>query len=331
MSLKQRMALSLALAAALAGCATFGMHKKPVAQAQPPKVCDRQCLDAAADTYIAALVAHDPTKAPLATAIKTVENAKAIKPGEGLWKTASEAPATFKIYVPDPVSQEIGFMGIMEEDGKPIQLGMRLKLDKDGKIVEAEHMIARNLSASNLANLQTPRPELLAEVPQDHREARDVLIKEGASYYDALDDNDGSKAPFAADCERHENGMITATYKPADPKAPQFSKTFAYLGHVGCAKQLDTKSMSYIDTIDNRRVEVADPVTGLVLGFSHFHHSMKKQYVDVVGVPGVKRMPMKFKAFDLPAMHIFKVEDGKIHEIEAMGFAAPYNSPTGWE
>ena len=40
---------------------------------------------------------------------------------------------------------------------------------------------------------------------------------------------------------------------------------------------------------------------------------------------------MKFKAFDLPAMHIFKVEGGKIHEIEAMGFAAPYNSPTGWE
>jgi hypothetical protein len=34
----------------------------------------------------------------------------------------------------------------------------------------------------------------------------------------------------------------------------------------------------------------------------------------------------------LPAAHIFKVgADGQIHEIEAMGFTAPLNSPTGWE
>jgi len=41
---------------------------------------------------------------------------------------------------------------------------------------------------------------------------------------------------------------------------------------------------------------------------------------------------MTFDPFDLPAAHIFKVgPDGKIREIEAMGFVAPYNSPTGWE
>jgi hypothetical protein len=34
----------------------------------------------------------------------------------------------------------------------------------------------------------------------------------------------------------------------------------------------------------------------------------------------------------LPAAHIFKIgADGKVHEIEAMGFTAPLNSPTGWE
>ena len=41
---------------------------------------------------------------------------------------------------------------------------------------------------------------------------------------------------------------------------------------------------------------------------------------------------MKFKPFDMPAAHIFKVGgDGKVHEIEAMGFMAPLNSPTGRE
>ena len=45
----------------------------------------------------------------------------------------------------------------------------------------------------------------------------------------------------------------------------------------------------------------------------------------------ITTLPMKFKPFDLPAAHIFKVSGGKIHEIEAMGFMAPYNSKTGWE
>jgi hypothetical protein len=41
---------------------------------------------------------------------------------------------------------------------------------------------------------------------------------------------------------------------------------------------------------------------------------------------------MQFKPFDLPAAHIFKISpDGQIHEIEAVGFSAPYKSGTGWE
>jgi hypothetical protein len=41
---------------------------------------------------------------------------------------------------------------------------------------------------------------------------------------------------------------------------------------------------------------------------------------------------LNFAPFDLPAAHIFKIgADGMVHEIEAMGFTAPYNSPTGWE
>jgi hypothetical protein len=40
---------------------------------------------------------------------------------------------------------------------------------------------------------------------------------------------------------------------------------------------------------------------------------------------------MDFKPFDLPAVHISKIWGGQIHEIEALGFLAPYNSGTGWE
>src|SRR5262249_14649866 len=53
---------------------------------------DRGALLKLADNYLAALVAHDPRKVPLASDVKVVENVTRIKAGEGLWKTASSAP-----------------------------------------------------------------------------------------------------------------------------------------------------------------------------------------------------------------------------------------------
>jgi hypothetical protein len=103
------------------------------------------------------------------------------------------------------------------------------------------------------------------------------------------------------------------------------------MGSMGCAAQLDTKVMSYIKAIEPRRVEIADPVTGLVFGLSQFRQPMEEKSVTIVGVPGVDTVAMPFKPFDLPAAHIFKVSGGKIHEIEAMGTMMPYNAKTGWE
>jgi hypothetical protein len=98
-----------------------------------------------------------------------------------------------------------------------------------------------------------------------------------------------------------------------------------------CKSQLDSQTMAYIDTIDNRRVEIADELTGLALGFSHFHHAMTKKEYKVLNDPSREVNTMNFNPFDLPAMHIYKIWGGQIHEIEAMGFTAPYNAPTGWE
>jgi hypothetical protein len=287
--------------------------------------CDRACLNALVDSYLAAVVAHDPSRVSLAPEAKFVENIVPMKPGEGLWKTASALPTTFRIYVPDPVSGQVGFMGVMQEDGKPIQLALRLKVQK-GRIVEMEHLIARNLGERSLGNLQTPRPGLLAAVPAAVRGSRDQLLRIGASYYDALDDNAGNKAPFADDCVRRENGMQTSTNSvPAAPGA------VGTLGTLGCAAQINTGTFAYIDTIDDRRVEIADVETGLVFGLSHFRHSMKQKFVGIKGVPDVEKVDLNINAFDLPAAHIYKVSGGRIHEIEAMGFTTAYNSKTGWQ
>ena len=57
-----------------------------MAAAAPDLHCDRQCLWDLADRYVAALVAHDPARVPLAADVKMVENLKRIKPGAGLWQ-----------------------------------------------------------------------------------------------------------------------------------------------------------------------------------------------------------------------------------------------------
>ncbi|HUK02467.1 MAG TPA: hypothetical protein VLW26_09345 [Steroidobacteraceae bacterium] len=287
--------------------------------------CNRACLRALTDTYLAALVAHDPARVPIAPGAKFVENTVPMRPGEGLWKSATSLPSSFAIYVPDAQSQQAGFLGVMQENGKPIELALRLKV-VNGQITEMEHLIARELRDAGLKNLQTPRPGLITTVPVGERSPHDKLLEIGRSYYDALVDSKGSEAPFARDCVRRENGLQTTGNPP--PEHPGR----ATMGAMGCAAQLDTRVMSYIKRIEPRRVWIADEQSGLVFGLSQFRHPMQDKQLTIVGVPDVDHVDMSaYKPFDLPAAHVFKVSGGKIHEIEAMGFTLPYNSRTGWE
>ncbi|MGV3590682.1 MAG: hypothetical protein ACO1PZ_03265 [Gammaproteobacteria bacterium] len=347
-------------ASAPAATASAATPAAPETAAARQPACDRECLVDKTDAYIAALVAHDPSQAPLADDIVFVENVTRMQPGEGLWQSIVTAPGTFELHVPDAINQSAGWLGMMtyrappvapqgmspEErlewslaqvpTEQPVIVAMRLKFDAEGNISEAEHLLS-GVREAQLVNLQTMRPGLLTDVPPESRRDHAELIAIGASYYDALDDNDGSLTPFAADCERHENGMITASGEPRDPNAPAIPGTTPTPPRArDCAGQLDTGTFQYIDRIENRRVFAADPQTGLVMGLSHFRHPMDNFPYTVTNLDGttseVTAENFSFAPFDLPAAHIFKVgADGLVHEIEAMGFQAPLNSPTGWE
>ena len=296
---------------------------------------DRGALLKLADTYLAALVAHDPRKVPLASDVKVVENVTRIKAGEGLWKTATSAPTDFKIVVADPVLQEVGGLVVMQSDGKPAQVGFRLRL-ANGKIVEAEHMVVA-MRDPNAPNLQKPRPAIPLEIPDEYADSHGRMIHIAKSYYDALDNNNGHLAPFAPDCERHENGMRTAPFGGPSlggaipgggpPRPP------GLVGLQDCTSQIDSGAFQYITVIENRRVEIADTVTGLAIGFSHFCHPMTQKKFKITGNPNREEADMtNQRAFDMPALHIFKIWGGQIHEIEAIGIlGVPYNAPTGWE
>jgi hypothetical protein len=53
--------------------------------------------------------------------------------------------------------------------------------------------------------------------------------------------------------------------------------------------------------------------------------------IKITGVPGITERPNDYGVFDLPAVHIFKIRDGKIHEIEAIGYMAEHGITNGWE
>jgi hypothetical protein len=343
----------------MGACSKTSDSAAPAATATAAPVgCNRQCLIDVTDAYVAALVAHDASKAPLSGEIQFVENVTKMKPGEGLWKSIVKAPGTFAIHVPDEVTQSAGYLAMVTYMGpaqapqgsspeqraefakknppleQPAIIAIRLKLDAKGTIVQAEHLLS-GVREPQMVNLQTPRPGIFTEIPAAQRRSHDELIKIGASYYDALDDNNGELAPFASDCERHENGMITASSQPSTAPAIPGAAAQPKVAR-DCRGQLNTNTFQYIDRIENRRVFAADPQTGLVMGLSHFRHPMTNLPYKVKALDGSmierdkKNMP--FAPFDLPAAHIFKVgEDGQIHQIEAMGFTTALNSPTGWE
>ena len=70
-----------------------------------------------------------------------------------------------------------------------------------------------------MQNLVTPRQAFLADVPAGERTSREDMINAANSYFEVIEHGNGELAPFAEDCERHENGVQT-THNPASVPWP---------------------------------------------------------------------------------------------------------------
>ena len=73
---------------------------------------------------------------------------------------------------------------------------------------------------------------------------------------------------------------------------------------------------------------VADVQKGLAVGFSMFRHDGTRRPPKK---PGGRATETQYGQFNLAAMHIYKIRNGKLYEIEAPGAVLPYNTKSGWE
>ena len=193
-----------------------------------PLNCNRACLENVVNQYLAAVIAHDPKRAPLSADAKYTENDQVVSFGDGFWKTAQGRGKYTHIFA-DPEGGQVAFMGTMMEAGAPLLMSLRLRLEL-GRITEVESVYVKPGvgGPNNIPAMDAPHvweDYWFKSIPPAQRMSRQELIATADGYFTGLQKNDGKGIngtgtyPFTNDCHRIENGSPTTNVVP-NPNAP---------------------------------------------------------------------------------------------------------------
>ncbi|MBZ5696389.1 MAG: hypothetical protein LAN36_13645 [Acidobacteriia bacterium] len=306
------------------GAFTSAPSRAAAPQGAAPK-CDRACLENFVNEYLAALAARDPSKVAFAANVKFTENTARLKIGEGFWGTAN-GQGTFKLYFAEPEAGQVGFIGVMKEWDNPVLFCLRLKVT-GGRIAEVEDFVVRDANAAkNLDAMGKPNPRFLEAIPPAERATREELVKTANMYFSGLQNNDGKGVyPFAADCNRIENGMQTTNNPDRFKSDPSIGNEIMSLG---CAAQFKTGYFRIVTRIRDRRFVIVDRERGLAFAFTFFDHAGTVKSMTLTDgrmVPATLRHPFTWEVGEL-----FKIEKGKIRLIQAALTQEPYGITSGW-
>lgn len=307
----------IALAALLAGAAGA-----PHAAVAPPAAtqCDRSCLYAILDRYLAALQAHDPTQVPWASTVKYTENNVALQVGDGLWATALGF-GTFQLRLADPRTGGIGYDGILREADAAAPFALRLKVVA-GRVTEAEAIIARPSEAGVpfVNTVRKPIPVLGELVPPRERSSRERMIALADGYFGTLQQNDGHlHTVFDPDCNRNEDGFQTTNH-PGTP--------YGFIMALGCADQFRLGFYHFDDRLRDRRYLVIDEERGLIMAGGFIDHSGRLTEYRLTDGRRVKANIAHPNSLCL--LETFKIQGDRIRQVEAVFTAVPYRMPSPW-
>lgn len=286
--------------------------------------CGRACLEGFADRYLEALVAHDPSRIPLAKNVKFTENGQELAVGDALWATASDKPTTYRIYLTDPQTEQVGFSGLMKENGKLALISFRLKL-ANGNITEIEQIVARDDGQFfGGKSLTTPDPIYAEILPPSERSSRADMIAIADSYFKALERMDGTRpVPFAETCNRLENGMQTTN----NPGFGGASGDGYNITALSCIEQFKSGYFKFVTRIRRRHL-VVDEERGMVSSTALLDHAGN---IKSVILTNGRTLPVGLSSpTTLLGGGFFKIKGGKIHRIHTVLITAPYGMKPGW-
>jgi hypothetical protein len=325
-----RLVTGLALTAAMVLVASFS-SRIDASIGPIPLNCNRACLENVIDQYLNAVVAHDPKKMPFSADVRYTENYQALEIGDGFWKTA-QARGKYKHIFADPEFGQVASMGTMVEAGQPLLMSLRLRMEL-GRITEVESLYYRSggRGPNNIADMDKPH------VPEDMwfksipvAQPRQELIAVADGYFTGLQKNDGKGIngtgtyPFTNDCNRIENGSLTASAPPRPNLAAGAIDAFA----MDCMTQFKLGYYFVVQSIHGRRYPVVDQERGVV-----WAHGVIDQGTVNSGVLSDGR-PYTFTGFNRPSSILFTeaflIEGGKIRRVEMVGPSVPFHMNSPW-
>jgi hypothetical protein len=303
----------------LLACGVFFLLSNNLTGVEAATPCDRACLERFADQYLAALVAHDYSKLPLARNARYTENGQDLKMNDGMWQVATVI-GNKKLCFADPQTGQIGYRGVVEENGRKQIVMTRIKVENQ-KISEIEALVLRGGSFNNPDGLED-HPVFMEPLPAGDRPSRKELISIANSYFEGLEKKTGDLTPFDPGCTRVENGTITAN-NPTPTIFPFHKQT--------CGEQFKIPGFSAIITkVRERRFPIVDEERGLAFAIGFFDHA---------GLPEVKLPDGTIKKVEGPPFNapycfmigeLFKIKNRQINRIEAIVIEVPYGMPSGW-
>ncbi|MGH9718064.1 MAG: hypothetical protein ACRD4R_15240 [Candidatus Acidiferrales bacterium] len=319
---------------------------KPVTKAIPGP-CGHRCLVGVVDSYFKAMLERNPRGLALAPNVKYTENGQLVKPGQGIWNTFTGL-GTYRVYLADPQTGEAGYYGSYTEFNRlKGVMALRLKVENH-EITEVEVVMARQELrprgglGDNTAGVMTPilidevdpsdfispAVSLLAPLSKDEQTPRAEMIAAAQKYYQGFAEKSGSMVPFASECSERENGLDT-TNDPNGPVVDAAKADFHAFG-ASCAGELNQGYFAGFEKPREERTLVVDEQQGLVLDLALFDNEGNVKSVDVQGV-GTVTVPRNFlRPITFLKPQLFKVESGKIREIEGLSWPVPFGMPSGW-
>jgi hypothetical protein len=296
---------------------------QPFPDSDPVPACDRACLFAHVDSYLAALVARDPSQARWADSVRFSENNVPLAIGDGLWNTITGL-GEYDLRVADVTTGQAGFFGVVDEPSFSSLYAMRLKVTDD-RIAEVETVILRTITEPRGIDWPPPvleHKDLFYDVLlPEQRRPRERLIDVANGYFSTLQLNDGTLyTEFHPDCNRVENGTKT-TNNPA--------VAFTSVGALGCEAQFRLGNYRYDSAVRARRFPLVDEERGLVLASGFIDHSgelEKYTLTDGREINSPIRYPHSFYLLEL-----FRIEDGQVRQIEAVFVTVPYGMASPWQ